>query len=120
MIIKASLFLLPPPPPPTPQSLPPEGGDSKSDNDDNNDDNDGDSNRNLTPTKRFLLDQSQRTAVSFGTNNAATSVPLQERKSRFSEVFPKANDTFKSDHQPKITDKKEITVSYVQSVIKEF
>ena len=47
-------------------------------------------------------------------------MPLQERKGRFSAVFSEANDTFKSDHQPKISDKKEITVSYVQSIIKEF
>ena len=75
------------------------------------------------PTQRFLLDQPQRTAVAVATNNAATSVLLQEKKVRFfenlSKVFPEANDISELDHQPKITDKEEITVSNVQSIIKE-
>ena len=107
---------MPPPPElPTPPPSPPDGGDGESDDDDDN--------RNLMPTQRFLLDQPQRTAVVVGTNNAATSMPLQEKKVRFSEnlskVFPKANDIFESGHQPKILEKEEITVSNVQSMIKE-
>ena len=113
-------FLPPSPPPATPPPSP-GGGDSESDDDDDDDDDDG--NRSLTPTQRFLLDQLQRTAVAVGTNNAATTMPLQEKKVRFSKnlskVFPEANDMFESDHQPKITDKEEITVSNVQSIIKE-
>ena len=110
----------PPPPPPTPLLSPPDGGDVESDDDD--DDNDDD-NRNLTPTQRFLLHQPQRTAVAVGTNNAAMSVPLQVKKVRFSEnlskVFPEANDIFESDHQPEILEEEEITVSNVQSMIKQ-
>ena len=110
----------PPPPPPTPLLSPPDGGDVESDDDD--DDNDDD-NRNLTPTQRFLLHQPQRTAVAVGTNNAAMSVLLQVKKVRFSEnlskVFPEANDIFESDHQPEILEKEEITVSNVQSMIKQ-
>ena len=60
------------PQPPTPPSSPPDDGDGESDDDD-------DENRNLTPTKRFLLDQPQRTAVAVGANNAATSMPLQKK-----------------------------------------
>ena len=75
------------------------------------------------PTQRFLLDQPQRTAVAVGTNNAATSMPLQEKKVRFSEnlskVFPEANYIFELHHEPKILEKEEITVSNVQSMIKE-
>ena len=52
------------------------------------------------PTQRFLLNQPQRTAVAVGTNNATTSMPLQEKKVRFSEnlskVFPEANEIFES------------------------
>ena len=110
----------PPPPSPTPLLSPPDGGDVESDDDD--DDNDDD-NRNLTPTQRFLLRQPQRTAVAVGTNNAAMSVLLQVKKVRFSEnlskVFPEANDIFESDHQPEILEKEEITVSNVQSMIKQ-
>ena len=110
----------PPPPSPTPLLSPPDGGDVESDDDD--DDNDDD-NRNLTPTQRFLLHQPQRTAVAVGTNNAAMSVLLQVKKVRFSEnlskVFPEANDIFESDHQPEILEKEEITVSNVQSMIKQ-
>ena len=36
-----------------------------------------------------------------------------------SKVFPEANDIFEFNHQPKVTDKEEITVSNVQSIIKE-
>ena len=114
-------FLPPPPPPPTPLPSTPNCGDGESD-DDHNDDDDDDSNGNLMPTQRFLLNQPQRTAVAVGTNNATTSMPLQEKKVRFSEnlskVFPEATDIFESDHQPKITDKEEITVSNVKSIIK--
>ena len=78
-------FLPPSPPLPTQPPSPPGGGDSESDDDDDDDDNDNESNRNLMPTQRFLLDQPQRTAVAVGTNNAATTVPLQEKKVRFSE-----------------------------------
>ena len=50
-------------------------------------------------------------------------MPLQEKKVRFSEnlskVFPEANYIFESDHQPKILKKEEITVSNVQSMVKE-
>ena len=50
-------------------------------------------------------------------------MPLQEKKVRFSEnlskVFPEANYIFESDHQPKILKKEEITVSNVQSRVKE-
>ena len=50
-------------------------------------------------------------------------MPLQGKKVRFSEnlskVFPEANNIFESDHQPKILEKEEITVSNVQSMIKE-
>ena len=100
-------FLPPPPQPPTPPPSPPDGGDGESDDDDDDDDND---NKDLTPTQRFLFDQPQRTAVAVGTNNAATSMPLQEKKVRFSEnlskVFPEANDIFESDNQPKIFKKR--------------
>ena len=110
-------FLCSLPQPPTPPSSPPDGGDGESDDDDDDD------NRNLTPTQRFLLHQSQRTAVVVGTNNAAMSVLLQDKKVRFSEnlskVLPEASDTIESEHQPKILEKGEITVSNVQSVIKE-
>ena len=109
----------PPSPQPTPLPSPPDGGDGESDDDDDDDDD----NRNLTPTQRFLLHQSQRTAVVVGTNNAAMSVLLQDKKVRFSEnlskVLPEASDTIESEHQPKILEKGEITVSNVQSVIKE-
>ena len=75
------------------------------------------------PTQRFLLNQPQRTAVAVGTDNAAMNMPLQEKKVRFSEnlskVFPEANDIFESDHQPKALEKEEITVSNVESMIKE-
>ena len=51
------------------------------------------------------------------------TVPLQEKKVRFSEnlskVFPEANDIFELDHQPEILVKEEIIVSNVQSMIKE-
>ena len=74
------------------------------------------------PTQRFILDQRQRTAVAVCRNNAATSMPLLE-KFRFSEnltkVFPAANDIFELDHQSTILEKEEITVSNVQSMIKE-
>ena len=93
-------FLPPSPLPPAPLPWPPDGGDGESDYDD------GDK-RNFTPTQRFLLNQSQRTAVAVGTNNAAMSMPLQEKKVRFSE----ANNIFESDHQLKILEKEEITVS---------
>ena len=93
-------FLPPSPLPPAPLPWPPDGGNGESDYDD------GD-NRNFTPTQRFLLNQSQRTAVAVGTNNAAMSMPLQEKKVRFSE----ANNIFESDHQLKILEKEEITVS---------
>ena len=117
----------PPSPQPTPLPSPPDGGDGESDDDDDDDDDDADAededNRNLTPTQRFLLHQSQRTAVVVGTNNAAMSVLLQDKKVRFSEnlskVLPEASDTIESEHQPKILEKGEITVSNVQSVIKE-
>ena len=50
-------------------------------------------------------------------------MPLEEKKVRFSEnlskVFPEANYIFESDHQPKILKKEEMTVSNVQSMIKE-
>ena len=113
---------MPPPPlPPTSLLSPPDGGDVESDDDD--DDDDDDDNRNLMPTQRFLLHQPQRTAVAVGTNNAAMSVPLQVKKVRFSEnlskVFPEANDIFESDHQPEILEKEEITVSNVQSMVKQ-
>ena len=117
---------MPPPPlPPTSLLSPPDGGDVESDDDDDDDDNDDDDddNRNLMPTQRFLLHQPQRTAVAVGTNNAAMSVPLQVKKVRFSEnlskVFPEANDIFESDHQPEILEKEEITVSNVQSMVKQ-
>ena len=46
-----------------------------------------------------------------------------KKKVRFSEnlskVFPEANNIFESDHQPKILEKEETTVSNVQSMIKE-
>ena len=106
----------PPPPPPTPLPSPPDGGNVESDDDD-------DDNINLTPTQKFLPHQPQRTAVAVGTNNAAMSVSLQVKKVRFSEnlskVFPEANDIFESDHQPEILEKEEITVSNVQSMIKQ-
>ena len=112
-------FLPPPPQSRTPPPSSPYGGDGESDDDDSNDDNDK---RNLTLTQRLLLDQPQRTAVVVGTNNAAASIPLQE-KVRFSEnlskVFPEANDIFESDHQPIILEKEEITVSNAQGTIKE-
>ena len=69
-------FLPPPPLPPTPLPSPPDGGDAESEDDDNDDD---DGNRNLAQTQRFLWDQPQRTAVAVGTNNAAMSMPLQEK-----------------------------------------
>ena len=73
---------LPPPPPPTPPPSPPDGGDGESDDDnDDDDDDDDDSNRNLTLTQRFLLDQPQRTAVTVGTNNAATKRAITRTKS---------------------------------------
>ena len=107
----------PPPPPPMPPPSPPDGGGGESDDDnDDDDDDDDDSNRNLMLTQRFLLDQPQRTAVAVGTNNAATSVPLQEQKVRFSEnlskVLPKANDIFELDPHLKITDKEEMFQMY--------
>ena len=50
-------------------------------------------------------------------------MPLQGKKVRFSEnlskVFPEANNIFESDHQPKILEKEEKTVSNVQSMSKE-
>ena len=50
------------------------------------------------------------------------SMPLKEKKVRFSEnlskVFPEANDIFESDHEPKISEKEETTVSNVQSMLK--
>ena len=76
----------------------------------------------MTGTQRSYLNQPQRTAVEVGTNNAAMSVSLQEKKVRFSEnlskVFPEANDIFESDHQPKILEKEEVIVSNVQSMLK--
>ena len=78
-------FLPPLPPPPTPPPSPPDGGNGESDND-----NDGDDNRNLMPTQRFLLDQLQRTAVAVVTNNAAVSVPLQEKKLDFLKILVKS------------------------------
>ena len=113
-----------PPLPLTPPPSPLDGGNGESDDDDDDDDDyDDDDNRNLMSTQRFLLDQPQRTAVAVGTNNAAMRVPLQEKKFRFSEnlskVFPEANDVIESDHQPKILEKEGITVSNVQSMIKE-
>ena len=71
----------PPSPPPTPLPLPPNGGDGESDDDDTN--------RNLTSSQRFLLDQPQRTAVAVSTNNAAISVPLQEKKLDFLKILGK-------------------------------
>ena len=51
------------------------------------------------------------------------TVPLEEKKVRFSEnlskVFPEVNNIFESDHQPKILEKEEITVSNVRSMNKE-
>ena len=119
--------LLPPLPqlPPIPPPSPLDGGDGESngDDDDHDDDDDDDENRNLTPTQIFLLDQPQMTGIAVGTNNAATSMPLQEKKFRFSEnlskVFPETNDIFESDHQPKILEKEETNVSNVQTMIKE-
>ena len=120
--------LLPPPPqpPPTPPPSPLDDGNGESNSDDDNDDDDGDDddeNINFTPTQRFLLDQPQMTVVAVGTNNAATSMLLQEKKFSFSEnlskVFPETNDVFESDHQPKILEKEEINVSNVQTMIKE-
>ena len=120
------LFLPSPPLPLTPPPSPLDGGNGESDDDDDDDDDDDyddDDNRNLMSTQRFLLDQPQRTAVAVGTNNAAMRVPLQEKKFRFSEnlskVFPEANDVIESDHQPRILEKEGITVSNVQSMIKE-
>ena len=108
-----SSFLPSLPQPPTPPPSPADGGDGESDDDDDIDDDDDD-NRNLMPTQRFFLNQPQRTAVVVGTNNAATSMPLQEKKVRFSEnlskVLPEANDIFESDHQTKILEKEEITL----------
>ena len=102
-------FLPPLPQPPTPPPSLPDGGDGESDDDDDDDDDDND-NKDLTSTQRFLLDQPQRAAVAVGTNNVATSMPLQEKKVRFSEnlskVFPEANDIFESDNQPKIFKKR--------------
>ena len=118
--------LLPPLPqlPPIPPPSPLDGGDGESngDDDDHHHDDD-DENRNLTPTQIFLLDQPQMTGIAVGTNNAATSMPLKEKKFRFSEnlskVFPETNDIFESDHQPKILEKEETNVSNVQTMIKE-
>ena len=97
---------------PTPPPSPADGGNGESDDDDDVDDDDD--NRNLMATQRFFLDQPQRTAVAVGTNNAATSMPLQEKKVRFSEnlskVLPEANDIFESDHQTKILEKEEMTL----------
>ena len=81
-------FLPPPSPPPTPLPLPPNGGAGESDDDDDHDDDDN-TNRNLTSTQRFLLDQPQRTAVAVSTNNAAISVPLQEKKLDFLKILGK-------------------------------
>ena len=111
---------LPPIPPPSPL----DGGDGESNgDDDHHHHDDDDENRNLTPTQIFLLDQPQMTGIAVGTNNAATSMPLQEKKFRFSEnlskVFPETNDIFESDHQPKILKKEETNVSNVQTMIKE-
>ena len=79
-------FLPPLPPPPTPPPSPPDGGNGESDNDNDGDDD----NRNLMPTQRFLLDQLQRTAVAVVTNNAAVSVPLQEKKLDFLKILVKS------------------------------
>ena len=79
-------FLPPPPLPPTPPPSPPDGGDAESEDDDNDDD---DGNRNLVQTQRFLRDRPQRTAVAVGTNNAAMSMPLQEKKLDFLKILAK-------------------------------
>ena len=72
------------PPPPSP----PDDGDGESDDD--NDDDDDDDNRNLMPKQWFLFDQPQRTALAVGTNNAAMSVSLQEKKLDFLKTLVKS------------------------------